>query len=74
MSGRRVVNEDLKYRASWGHRTFHIPAGTPVIPASNLPDEGLKRYWVEPWEGMTEEEESWQRNYGFLVTEEEVTQ
>lgn len=47
-----------------------IPAGTPVIPATNLPEGG---YWVEPWDGMTAEQASWQRTYGFHVTDDEVT-
>ena len=47
-----------------------IPAGTPVVPATNLPEGG---YWVdEEWDGMTDEQQSWMRNYGFLVTDEEV--
>ena len=41
-----------------------IPAGTPVIPADNLPDGG---YWVMPWNNMTNRAESWARNYGFHV-------
>jgi len=47
-----------------------IPAGTPVVPATNLAKGG---YWVEQWDGMTDEQESWQRTYGFHVTDDEVT-
>lgn len=45
-----------------------IPAGTPVVPADNLPSiPGNPQYWVQPWPGMSEQAESWQRCYGFLV-------
>ena len=47
-----------------------IPAGMSVRPATNLPEGG---YWVdEEWDGMTDEQQSWMRNYGFHVTDEEV--
>jgi hypothetical protein len=49
-----------------------IPAGTTVVPASNLPSEGGKRYWSKGWRGMTKAERSHQRNYGFLLTHAEV--
>jgi len=29
-------------------------------------------FWSEPWEGMTEEDESWERNYGFYIEPEDV--
>ena len=61
---------DIEYRMQWCGRTT-IPAGTPVRPADNLPGEG--RYWVEDWDGMTEADQSWARNYGFLVESDEVT-
>ena len=47
-----------------------IPAGISVVPATDLPEGG---YWVdEEWDGMTDEQQSWMRNYGFLLTDEEV--
>jgi len=47
-----------------------IPAGISVIPATDLAEGG---YWVdEEWDGMTDEQQSWMRNYGFLLTDEEV--
>jgi hypothetical protein len=59
---------DIYYVTATG-KTW-IPKGTPVIPATNLPDGG---WWAEPWEGMSELAESWQRNYGFLLKDDEVT-
>jgi len=62
------TKKEIKYPAAWvGYIT--IPKGTPVILATNLP---YKAYWCEPWEGMTDEQESWQRNYGFLIQPYEV--
>ena len=57
--------------AAFPYRTIAtIPAGTPVVPATNLPEGG---YWVdEEWARMTAEPQSWMRNYGCLVTDEEV--
>lgn len=46
-----------------------IPKGTPVEPATNLPEGG---FWVKSWPNMTAAEESWQRNYGFHVSSNEV--
>jgi hypothetical protein len=60
--------EDINYQGVTGLITV-IPEGTNVIPATNLPQGG---YWVEPWEGMSDAAESWQRNYGFHVTVMEV--
>lgn len=61
---------DIRY-----HHVFAIdvviPKGTSVIPANNLPMTG--RYWAEPWPGMSEEAQSWHRNYGFLLELEEVS-
>lgn len=65
-----VTKHVIDYKsAPYGHITI-IPAGTPVVSASNLPAKGL--YWAEPWNGMNEQEQSWQRNYGFLVNAEDV--
>jgi len=67
----RATAREIDYRvAPYGHIAT-IPKGTPVAEATNLPPE-KKRYWCEPWEGMTEQEESWERNYGFLIEEDEV--
>ena len=50
-----------------------IPAGTEVVEATNVPShDGQKRYWAEPWVGMSEEAESWARTYGFLLDASEV--
>jgi hypothetical protein len=60
---------DIHYAVPFGFSAT-IPKGTPVIPANNLPMTG--RYWAEPWPNMTEQEESWNRNYGFLIETDEV--
>lgn len=65
----KVTKKDIDYSvAPYGHITT-IPSGTQVSPSTNLPQGG---YWVENWENMTDTEESWARNYGFHVSEEEV--
>ena len=46
-----------------------IPAGTPVIPAENLPEPC---FWAEPWPNMGREAAAWDRNYGFLIWPEEI--
>lgn len=63
------TRETIEYHAAPYGKVATIPAGTPVIPADNLPDGG---WWAEPWEGMSEAEESWERNYGFLLDDSEV--
>lgn len=64
---------DINYALPWLGGTVLIPKGTPVIPATNLPEEDGPQYWAEPWPGMGVVAESHQRNYGFLITAEEVT-
>jgi hypothetical protein len=65
----KTTTKPIEYRsAPYGHIAT-IPAGTKLIPASNLPDGG---YWAEPWDGMTSIEEAWQRNYGFHITESDL--
>ena len=65
-----VTNRRIDYRAApYGHITT-IPEGTTVIPATNLPEPN--QYWAEPWEGMSDHAESWERNYGFLIDGEDV--
>ena len=59
----------IEYRSAPYYYTTTIPAGTPVTPASNLPQGG---WWVGLWEGISDQDAAWQRNYGFLVTDEEV--
>lgn len=54
--------------APYGHIAT-IPAGTKLTPATNLPDGG---FWAEPWEGMSEQAESWERNYGFHITNDDL--
>ena len=67
-----VTNKPIDYRSAPYGQIAIIPRGTPVIPADNL--SGIPgKYWAEPWEGMTEEEQSWQRNYGFLIDSLDVT-
>ena len=74
MKGNYITVRPIPYRpVNHLFRTV-IPAGTTVVEATNLPsgiEEG-KRYWAEPWDNMTDEEDSWHRNYGFLLTEEEL--
>jgi len=64
------LREDMEYRTHtpYGYKAV-IPKGTPVIPATKLPEPA---YWAEPWEGMSDADESWMRNYGFMVLRNEV--
>ena len=68
------TSKNIRYHISGSGNTV-IPKGTAVFPADNLPlslDDGLPRYWAEPWEGMSDDEASWERNYGFLIHPDEV--
>jgi len=50
-----------------------IPAGTSLIPASNL--EGRDLYWVDELPAELEANpylESWHRNYGILIYPEDL--
>ena len=49
-----------------------IPAGTKLIPATNLPESSSIKYWAEPWSGMSDKELSWCESIGFGLTADEV--
>lgn len=67
------TNKDIEYKAAPYGKIAVIPKGTEVYEATNLPqEEGKKQYWAEPWDGMDEQAESWQRNYGFLIEADEI--
>lgn len=67
-----VTRAAIDYGAApYGHIAT-IPAGTPVRPASNVPQDGAPRYWCEPWPGIGERADSWQRNHGFLIEADQV--
>tara|TARA_Y100000401_G_scaffold113236_1_gene113662 strand:- start:293 stop:502 length:210 start_codon:yes stop_codon:yes gene_type:complete len=64
------TKKETEYRVMPYGKVATIPAGTPVVPADNVPEGG---YWVLPWRGMDEAVKSWHRNYGFRVSADEVT-
>jgi hypothetical protein len=67
------TRKEIIYRArdcSLRVRTFTIPKGTRVQPATNLSEPG--KFWAQPWDGMSEEAESWQRSVGFLLDGEDL--
>lgn len=66
-----VTTEDIEYRAAPYGLIAVIPKGTPVTPARNLPEPNT--FWVEQWKGMSDKAEGWIRNYGFLVSRDQVT-
>jgi len=63
------TREPIRYILATGKR-ITIPAGTPVEYASNLPQGG---WWAKAWAGMTEDEVSHLRNYGYWMSDDEVT-
>ena len=54
----------IEYHAMPYGKICTIPAGTKVVPASNLPGH---YFWAEPWAGMSDKADSWNRNYGFML-------
>ena len=64
------TKKETEYRVMPYGKVATIPAGTPVVPADNVPEGG---YWVLPWRGMDEATKSRHQNYGFRVTADEVT-
>jgi hypothetical protein len=69
------TKSEIQYKVVHYGLVAVIPAGTSVTPADNLPqrDDGKNQFWVEPWDNMHESEQAWYDNYGFLVTEDDVT-
>ncbi len=68
----RVTAEAIEYRAAPYGLIAVIPKGTTVVEVRNLPAANGPRWWALRWPGMTESEESWLRNYGFLLEDREV--
>lgn len=67
-----VTKSDIEYSVAPYGVIAVIPEGTEVLPATNLPLDQEKKYWVKNWRGMSEKEESWAANYGFLLSREEI--
>jgi len=68
-----VTKHAIDYQSAPYGRIIVIPAGVPVLPASNLPCRGEDpQYWVQAWEDMPNSARSWMNNYGFLVGAEDV--
>lgn len=64
-----TLKSPVEYSCAPYGKIATIPAGTRCDPARNLPAEnGIRKYWARGWRGMSAEEKSWQRNYGFLIT------
>lgn len=63
------TKNDITYNAFPSGVITTIPKGALCEPATNLPGAD---FWVCAWDGMSEAAESWQRNYGFRLTSEEV--
>lgn len=65
------TKKEIDYKSAPYGRIATIPMGTPVVRATNLPEKD--KYWCEAWsEEMNEQEDGWLRNYGFLLSEDEV--
>ena len=69
---RIVTTEEIEYHPAGTLERFTIPAGTACIAADHLPVGLTPQYWACEWEGMTEAEASWERNYGFLLDSSDV--
>ena len=65
------TSRNIRYKFGLGSKLVeNIPAGTPVVPADNLPQGG---YWVEQWEGMSYAARCHQSAHGFHVTEDQIS-
>lgn len=64
------TTKPIEYHAAPYGLIATIPAGTKVEKATNLEGEGL--FWAQNWRGMTDQQKSWARNYGFLLTIGEI--
>lgn len=68
------TKHEINYAAAGSLFDCDIPAGTQVSEATNLEprEDGAKQYWAHSWPGMSENAESWLRNYGFLIDADDV--
>lgn len=70
------LKTDVQFYWGWQRSKATAPRGTPVIAATNLPDDPEKglQYWVEPWEGVDQNGSlaDWINTYGVLVDRDQV--
>jgi len=64
------LKNNITVRYGWLARYHTYLAGTPVIPASNIPGD---LYWIDPEPTGNPDLDSWQDIYGFLVARNEVS-
>lgn len=63
----------IEYKAAGTLFKCTIPAGTEVVPATNLPHHPeAPRFWAKAWDDMDDSAESWERSYGFLLEADDV--
>jgi len=67
----KVIKAKEKVPFQSGRLKSEVPVGASLTPATNLPADAGIDFWAT-WDGMTDEEESWERNYGFGVTAAEA--
>jgi len=64
------LKNNTRIRYGWLAKSHTYLAGTPVIPATNIPGDF---YWINPEPTGNQELDSWQETYGFLVEQSEVS-
>lgn len=65
------TREDITRAWGWGStKRVTIPAGTPCVPATNLP--GGREFWICPRSEWSDDLTSWAENYGFSIGAELV--
>ena len=66
----KSLKHDLVIDYAWCKKAT-IPAGTKVIPATNIPESG--KYWIHSVPASHGLElQSWVEHYGILINEEDV--
>lgn len=63
------TNRDIEFTYTWGLTSspkFTVPKGTPVEPATNLPDND-ELFWVQPQDSWPMFVRSHAEYYGFLI-------
>jgi len=77
MIKKQKLKKDVRLPYGWWGMTkwADIPAGTLIIPATNLSGDKRRCFWLNeiPKDYKDNEEfKSWYRNYGFLIYPEDL--
>ena len=66
----KTLPHDVTVAYEWGAVRFTVPAGAPLVPASNLPPGS--GWWIQPWPNMPEKAARYVNGGGVLIRPDDL--